>query len=168
MSHATPFQTVRYRSRNFVKLARLCLGIVVTLLGLAAMPARAATIVVHVFAFDFSTNPPGQPIVDPTIHLGDTIEWVWDADFHSTTSDPGQAESWDSDILDSGSVFDHTFTHLGTFTYYCIPHSEFMTGTITVVPVTSIPDSGTSGLLFGVGIVALAGLRRCRFANAAQ
>jgi plastocyanin len=165
-AYATSLQTVRYRSRNFINLARLCLGIV-SLLGLGAMPVRATTIVVHVFDFDFSTNPSGQPIVDPTIHLGDVIQWVWDEGFHSTTSVAGQAESWDSGILGPGSVFDHTFNNLGIFDYYCIPHSEFMSGTITVVPATSVPDSGTSGLLLGVGIVALAALRRCRFANAA-
>ena len=38
--------------------------------------ALLATVTVHVFNFDFSTNPQGQPIVDPTIHVGDTIHWV--------------------------------------------------------------------------------------------
>src|SRR5919204_1588738 len=103
MTYPTSLQTVRSPSRHFVNCARLCLGIV-GLLGFGAMAVRASTIIVHVFDYDFSTNPPGQPIVDPTIRLGDTIEWVWNSDFHSTTSDPGQAESWDSDILDFGAV----------------------------------------------------------------
>src|SRR5690348_4948945 len=85
---------------------------------LLATNASAATVTVHIFDFDFSTNPSGGAIVDPTINLGDTIHWLWDSGLHSTTSVTGSLETWNSG--DSGTVghtFDHTFTHLGTFWY---------------------------------------------------
>ena len=110
--------------------------------------ALLSTVTVHVFNFDFSTNPKGQPIVDPTIHVGDTVHWVWDEGFHSTTSVAGQAESWDSGSLATAPnvSFDHTFTHSGTFTYYCTIHghdlgngtASGMAGTITVLPTTTL------------------------------
>ncbi len=68
---------------------------------LSALPLLGATTVVHIFDFDFSENPKGQPIVDPVIHPGDTIEWTWDAGniaHHSTTSVAGIAESWNSGL----------------------------------------------------------------------
>src|SRR4051794_38604902 len=39
------------------------------------------TTLVHVFNFEFSVAPSGPP-VDPTINVGDTIHWLWDASFH--------------------------------------------------------------------------------------
>src|SRR4051812_19173241 len=95
--------------------------------------ALLATVTVHIFNFDFSANPQGQPIVDPTIHVGDTIHWVDDQGFHSTTSVDGQAESWDSGPQNTGFTFDHTFNHTGVFTYFCTVHGlNVMSGTITV------------------------------------
>src|SRR4051794_22539301 len=78
-----------------------------------------AKITVHIFNFDFSANPEGQPIVDPTIHIGDTIHWVLDAGSHTTTSVLGSAEAWNSGTMMVGATFDHTFTHSGVFAYYC-------------------------------------------------
>ena len=72
--------------------------------------------------------------------MGDTIRWVWDASFHTTTSVAGIAESWDSGSRNTGAMFEHTFTNAGSFQYYCIPHGQDngdgtasgMSGTITV------------------------------------
>src|SRR5262249_38388504 len=103
--------------------------------------ALLATVVVHVFNFDFSANPKGQPTVDPTIHVGDTIQWVFDEGAHSSTSVKGSIESWDSGVKNTpGVTFSHTFTHVGVFTYYCVIHgtdngngtASGMFGTITV------------------------------------
>jgi plastocyanin len=99
-----------------------------------------ATVTVHIFNFDFSTNPSGQPIVDPTINVGDTIHWVWDEGFHSTTSVAAIAESWNSGNHSVGFTYDHKFTHAGSFAYYCMVHgfdngngtAGGMSGTITV------------------------------------
>lgn len=106
-------------------------------LGLAALPSvsRATIFVVNVFSFDFSMNLPGGPVVDPIINVGDTVRWNWINPHHSSTSDSGQLESWDSGVMHSaGATFDHTFTNVGVFTYHCVPHQGIMSGTVTVVP----------------------------------
>lgn len=103
--------------------------------------ALPATVTVHVFDFDFSTNPSGRPVVDPVIYLGDTVHWVWDDGMHSTTSAGSQAESWNSGVHTPSFSFDHTFTHVGVFAYYCTVHgfdngngtAGGMSGTITVL-----------------------------------
>jgi plastocyanin len=111
-------------------------------LGVESLEVRAllANVTVHVFDFNFSTNPQGQPIVEPTIKVGDTIHWVWDSGLHSTTSVAGIAESWNSGLHSPSFSFDHTFTHVGVFAYYCSIHGSDagngkaggMSGTVTV------------------------------------
>ena len=77
-----------------------------------ASAARAATFNVVIQDMEFTP--------DPTIHLGDTVHWIWNDGFvpHSTTAASGQAESWDSGIQGQGFTFDHIFTHVGQFNYY--------------------------------------------------
>jgi plastocyanin len=75
------------------------------------------TVTVHVVNFAFNPDP-------LTIHVGDTVHWVWDTDNHSTTSVAGSVESWDSGIHSTGFTFDHTFTHAATFVYYCVVHGS--------------------------------------------
>jgi plastocyanin len=127
-----------------MKAVSSVLMVLVALLGMATSTS-AATITVHVFNLDFSENPSGQPIVDPTIDLGDTVHWVWDSGFHSTTSVAGLIESWDSGAHSPSFSFDHTFSDLGVFPYYCQIHgfdngngtAGGMSGTITVIPEPS-------------------------------
>lgn len=104
--------------------------------------AVAQTDLVHVFNLDFSTNPQGMPIMDATIHVGDTVHWVWDAGFHSVTTVQGSIESFNSgDLAAPSAVFDHAFTHIGRITYYCDIHgfdngngtASGMAGVITVL-----------------------------------
>src|SRR3954447_25371695 len=77
--------------------------------------ALLTTVTVHVVNFAFTPDP-------VTIHVGDTVHWVWDTPNHSTTSVVGSAESWDSGIHGVGFTFDHTFTYADTFVYYCVVH----------------------------------------------
>ncbi|HEX4438429.1 MAG TPA: hypothetical protein VH854_00060 [Thermoanaerobaculia bacterium] len=65
-----------------------------------------------------------------TITHGMTVHWVWFG-FHSTTSDPNQAESWNQGPQSSGS-FNKQFNNPGTFTYFCTVHGHMMSGTIIV------------------------------------
>ena len=126
--------------------------------------SRAATIEVHVFDFDFSVNPAGQPVVDPRINRGDTVRWRFDQGFHSSTSVRNIAEQWDSGVVSPGTTFSHTFTNVGVFQYYCLPHgfdagngtAGGMAGRITVVP----EPAGFVGLM----IAGVAVLRRRRTA----
>ena len=66
-----------------------------------------------------------------TIEVGDTVTWTWGgSNQHSTTSDDGQSDSWDSGARRTGT-FAHTFEIAGTFTYHCVIHSS-MHGTVIV------------------------------------
>jgi plastocyanin len=124
---------------------------------LSASTALADIFTVHVFDFDFSTNPPGFPVVDPTISVGDTIHWVWDSGLHSTTSVAGSIEVWDSGNHSPPAFFDHTFTHTGTFWYFCDIHgfdngdgtAGGMAGTVTVVPAPA-----SAGFILTLGAIA--------------
>jgi hypothetical protein len=94
------------------------------LAALTIASARAAITVVHIYDFDFSANPPGQPVVNPVINVGDTVRWVWDEGHHSTTAAAGQALSWNSGVHFSPHEFEFTFTLPGVFNYYCLPHGR--------------------------------------------
>ena len=86
------------------------------------------TVPVHIVNFQF--NP--DPVV---VKAGDTVQWIWDASDHSTTSD---SNVWDSGVKNVGSTFSHTFAVAGTFPYYCVIHGgpggAGMHGTVTVNP----------------------------------
>src|SRR5438067_9852733 len=84
--------------------------------------AASSEQLVHVYDFDFSTNPSGMPVMDATINVGDTVRWHWDGGFHSVTSVKGSTEAFDSGDHTPSFDFQHTFTHAGTFTYYCDIH----------------------------------------------
>src|SRR5207245_11715526 len=100
-----------------VLLASICFLLVV------AATALAATNIIQVYSFDFGTAPSTD--IDPTINLGDTVEWLWvntDGMPHTTTAATGQPENWDSGVHSTPFSFTHTFTQLGTFNYYCAVH----------------------------------------------
>jgi plastocyanin len=112
----------------------------------------ADTVVVRIYDNDFSLNPVGQPVVDAVINVGDTIRWVWDTEFHTTKSVAGIPESWDSGgPFPVGHEFEHTFTNVGVWHYYCEFHgfdkgngmAGGMAGTITV-EAGCYPDCDTS------------------------
>ncbi len=111
---------------------------------LSAGAVSAATTTIDVVDFDFVSSI-GGPHINPTIQVGDTVEWVWAPNNiapHSTTAAAGQAESWNSTLHTAPFSFDHTFTNVGTFNYYCLLHGfdagggnvSGMSGHITVVP----------------------------------
>src|SRR5262245_44810948 len=51
-------------------------------------------------------------------------QWGWQSNNHSTTSVSGSVEQWNSGVHNTGFTFDHTFTHAGTFVYYCTTHGQ--------------------------------------------
>ncbi|MBL8066681.1 MAG: hypothetical protein JNM34_12620 [Chthonomonadaceae bacterium] len=89
--------------------------------GLAAF-SSAFVVNMRVFNFEYGETV-GVPS-DPVIEVGDTIHWVWNANFHSVTSSTGQSESFASGLINTGSTFDHTFTNIGDFGYYCDLHGS--------------------------------------------
>ncbi len=46
-----------------------------------------------------------------SIQQGDTVQWIWDDDTHSTTSgSPGNPSGfWNSGVLNNGATFTHVF-----------------------------------------------------------
>ncbi len=103
------------------------------------LSSQAATVQVQVGA--------GGRIFTPqnvTIQIGDTVEWVWAGNNHSTTSGtPGNPDGlWDSGVKNTGFVFSRTFTAAGTFNYYCSPHGSCcgMIGSVTVTAAADTVD----------------------------
>ena len=79
-----------------------------------------------------------------TIHVGDTVRWVWASSGHSVVSgtdgnadnqfcSPSNTGCDNPPLSRSGFTFEHTFTQAGTVPYYCSVHFDLgMTGTVTV------------------------------------
>ena len=111
--------------------------------GRASPPAQAATSTVNIgsnfFSNTMSSNC-GNPCIT-NIDAGDTVHWVWIGSGHSTTSDGGSAQTWNSGVHDSGFAFDLTFDQAGTFSYHCSVHDTIMRGTIVVGPPPAPTDT---------------------------
>jgi plastocyanin len=81
-----------------------------------------------------------------TVHVGETVKWVWASGPHSTTSGSclvmgyggglscGPDAQWDSGVRSPSYEFSYKFTEAGTFKYFCEVHLGSMTGTIQVLP----------------------------------
>jgi plastocyanin len=116
----------------------------VLVVGVVASPARAATTDVSVANFEFT---PASVQVQP----GDTVRWTFAGPDlnHTTTSDSGQAESWESDPGEAtftvnhspGDQFSHTFNTAGTYGYFCRVHT-YMRGTVRVGASSPPPPGG--------------------------
>jgi plastocyanin len=92
---------------------------------LFAAPAVAGSQTVTVRDFLFA---PAEVRVEP----GETVTWSFaGAEPHTSTSDPGQSETWGSPRMSAGT-FSHTFTRPGRFTYFCQVHPEDMRGVVQV------------------------------------
>ncbi len=74
---------------------------------------------------------------------GDTVQWNWASDDHSSTSGtPDHPDGlWDSGVLNEGATFSFTFSTAGVFNYYCTPHGSCcgMIGTVSVGQSTPTP-----------------------------
>ena len=89
------------------------------------------------------------------IAAGTTVIWEHgDSARHTTTSGvPGDSDEgslWNSGVLRQGESFNHTFSQVGTFQYFCQIHPTTMQATITVVETldgqpAEAPASGTGG-----------------------
>ena len=80
------------------------------------------------------------------IRVGDTVRWAWVANFHTVTSGlPGAPDDLFCSPSDTGcasyppshtgAIYEHQFSQVGTFPYFCGFHYPFgMTGQIVVGP----------------------------------
>ncbi len=98
---------------------------------LSAISASANTVTVQVGAGGLKFSPQ-----DVTINVGDTVQWTWVGNDHSTTSGtPGNPNGiWDSGVQNTGATFSFTFSTPGTFPYFCTVHGGCcgMIGSVTV------------------------------------
>ena len=86
-----------------------------------------------------------------TVPVGTTVTWLQrDRVPHTTTS--GRRTNitglWDSPVLRSGDSFSHTFTQIGSFSYFCRIHPFTMNAEINVVKAEpdEDPPSATDGI----------------------
>lgn len=107
--------------------AAMALAVVLLALTPAVSIRRVDAAEVSVEIVDFAFSPSAI-----SVDAGDTVVWtnIGGAP-HTSTSDAGQAEAWDSGALTTGQRFSHTFSSPGTFTYFCAFH-PFMRAAITV------------------------------------
>jgi plastocyanin len=137
----------------------------------AQTASAAATVDVYVGDFHFFDSPDGVHF-DPAISVGDTIHWIFYSGFHSSTSVAGISESWNSGDQ-SGSIgnsptFDHTFTHAGSFQYYCDIHgfdagNGVAGGMSAIISVRAVPEPVSATIAVGamLGLMRTARRGRC-------
>jgi plastocyanin len=97
--------------------------------------------------YDVTVGPTGMLVFSPstvTISVGDTVRWTWATSGHSVTSgtpctvdgqfcSPNDTNCSAGTLSTMGTVYSHTFTQAGTYSYFCHAHCAFgMTGTVTV------------------------------------
>ncbi len=94
------------------------------------------------------------------VNVGDTVNWTDVEGIHTTTSLPGQAESWDSGLLYTGESFIHTFGTPGTYTYSSTPDNNMLAEVTVQAPVPEFPGSLVfCTVLVGVVMAMLVELR---------
>lgn len=92
-----------------------------------------------------------------TINVGDAINFTDVSGQHSATAESGQAEWWDSGILNPGQSYLVTFNVSGIFTYWStFPWDQGMVGTVTVTQ--PVPEYPGSVVFFVMAISAFAAL----------
>lgn len=112
--------------------------VAVLLIGFSGSVGNSATFEVQVVDFQFVP-------ATVTIQAGDTVNWVWQANGHSTTSGTNCTSNglWDSGIQNAPFEFSFTFDNPGTYPYFCIPHCTIgMVGTVVVSEQPPPPPTG--------------------------
>ena len=109
---------------------RLLLGLLFGVVGwtLGCWPLIAATVTVTIYPTAFSPST-------VTIHVNDSVEWIWQSNFHTSSSTTGL---WDSGLYNAPHNYTYQFTSPGTFPYECSYHG--FTGSVTVLAVTLPPS----------------------------
>jgi len=96
---------------------------------------------------DVAVGPGGGFTFDPdtiNISVGDTVRWTWGSSGHSVTSgppcvadsqycSPNDTNCSPGSLSNVGTVYTHTFTNAGSYSYHCLSHCLLgMTGTVIV------------------------------------
>jgi plastocyanin/N-acetylneuraminic acid mutarotase len=98
--------------------------------------------------FDVTVAPGGSFTFDPStvnISVGDTVRWTWEGSGHSVTSgllpcaadsqycSPNDTNCFPGTLSNTGTVYTHTFSQPGSYSYLCIAHCVIgMTGVVNV------------------------------------
>jgi len=107
----------------------------------SGLPSATSTIV------DVTVAPGGSFTFNPStvnISVGDTVRWTWAGSGHSVTSgppcvadsqycSPNDMNCASGILSNSGTVYTHTFSQAGAYSYFCAAHCAFgMTGAVNV------------------------------------
>src|SRR6059058_3374600 len=130
------------------------------------VPSATSTIV------DVMVAPGGGFTFDPStvnISVGDTVRWTWEGSGHSVTSgqpcvpdsqycSPNDMNCFPGTLSNIGTVYTHTFSRSGTYSYHCISHCAFgMTGTVNVSGGCA-PSGWSTGPNLPTGLVRAVGV----------
>ena len=107
-----------------------------------ASPSLAADVPIKIEPQTFAFAPKTE-----SVGVGDTVTWTFNDGNHTTTSLPGQPDKWNSGLEDQGGTFQKTFTTPGRYQYICIPHRDFMKGTIVVGSDTVKSTAGKQSIV---------------------
>ncbi|HVP23669.1 MAG TPA: plastocyanin/azurin family copper-binding protein [Conexivisphaerales archaeon] len=131
--------------------------LIISVLSFQGGPAKAArTWDVQMYGDDMNNVYQYIP-QNITISVGDTVNWTDVSGLHSTTSDAGQGEWWDSGILSPGESYSHTFTVSGSFTYWSTyPMDIDMVGAVVVRQ--AVPEFPGPAAMLVIAVVSFAGL----------
>ena len=102
---------------------------------LLSLQSLANTLMITVQDYSFSPST-------ATIHLGDTVMFMWVNGSHTTTSTniPSGATAWDHALNSTSQTFMYVPAVVGTYSYKCTPHSSMgMVGAFIVNPAVSVP-----------------------------
>jgi plastocyanin len=95
----------------------------------SASPAAAFDWSVNVIDYEFQPK-------ERQIAVGDSVTWNFSVAGHTSTSNRGQPDSWnsapDGGTNSAGVPFTKTFNTPGRYQYICVPHKAFMSGVIQV------------------------------------
>jgi plastocyanin len=121
--------------------------LVVTVAALALLACRTGVSRADVIIVDVESNFFSPTAV--TVSVGDTVCWVVDNGFHTTTSGSGGTPDglWDSGFISAGDMFEYTFNDVGDFPYYCSLHFDCcdMEGIVHVVQPVELAATLTAG-----------------------
>src|ERR1700680_2793782 len=130
------------RGRTFAAIV----GGLLMLTGEMVLVLPATAIAAPAVVVKMGDKPPMYHPMKVAIKLGQTIEWVNNAQtLHGVTTDPDSAQKpgdvssppgakpFDSGFMKPGAIFDYTFTVPGSYKYLCLPHEkDGMIGWVTV------------------------------------
>lgn len=127
-----------------MRAARLIRAMAVVLV--TGVVAPAISFAAPAVVVKMTDKPPMFKPLKVTVKVGQTVEWVNNAEtLHSVTTDadsaqkpsdvssPPGAKPFDSGFMKPGATFDYTFTVPGTYKYLCLPHEkDGMVGVVVV------------------------------------